>query len=270
MLVKVKGLIYSSHVGSAIITAIMIVYPLYIHEVDRGFVLCTFFAVATSTMIGFLANDIADIDRDRINKPFRPLVESFINTRQVIIAIAVLLIIFLLSVVYLLRQSYAAFFIVLYFGFYIIYNFINKISGLFKNLFIATGFVFPYLFVTTLLDAVVKNKLLLTATWFYFLYRELLMDVNDRAGDLATGLMTIPTRVSDSTARFFISLLWLVSVSLMFVHSISNIIICSIIIVCLGVQNLIWNNCSLTIKGMRILLISMWGPMFLSVFLIKT
>lgn len=69
------------------------------------------------------------------------------------------------------------------------------------------------------------------------------MDINDKEGDLKTGLMTIPTRVSDSTARFIVACYWLLTVTFMIVHTFSfsydyiNVNVCFIIITLLAIQN---------------------------------
>lgn len=275
MLVKIKGLLYSAHIGTALLTAMIITYPLMRCHVDMVFIFLSAIAVITSTMIGFLVNDIVDIERDRINKPYRPHVNNVIAKDQVLLFCIMLTIIFIYTMVKLTSYTSTSVYILIYFVFYLLYNFVNKISGLLKNLTISIGFVFPYLFITVFLGILNNNFFLILFTFFFFLYRELLMDINDKEGDLKTGLMTIPTRISDSAARFMVAIYWLLTVIFMLLHTFSfsfdymHVNICFIIIIILSIQNLIWNNLVFSKFKMRFLLISMWIPMSLSVLLIK-
>ena len=275
MSIKVKGLLHSAHFGTALLTAMIIAYPLTKHNISRVIIIYSAFAIMTSTMIGFLVNDLVDNERDRINKPFIPHISKTISKKQVGVFCVVLMIIFLYTMTELMAYSSTSIFLFAYFTFYIIYNYVNKINGLFKNVTIAIGFVFPYLFITSLLNIMNHNFFLLAFTFSFFMYRELLMEINDREGDLKTGLMTIPTRVSDSTARFIVAIDWLLTVVFMLVHTFLlsynyiNVNACFIIIIILAIQNLIWNNMALSKGKMRILLISMWIPMGLSVLMMK-
>lgn len=274
MFKSIRGLLYSSHFGAAIITASLISSYLLLHEVDIIFAIFSFFAILSSTMVGFLINDIIDIERDLINKPYRPLVTKIITKKQIKIFSFILSIIFLISIIYLLFHSIYSIYLFIYFAFYILYNYINKVSALLKNIVIAIAFILPYLFITLLLNVFYQNFFFILATFFFFLYRELLMDVNDKQGDAASGLMTVPTRVSDSTVRFIVALYWTISIWFLVLHAFSSnnllqITLCAIIVIALAIQNLIWNNISLPKTRMRILLMSMWIPMALSIFLIK-
>lgn len=274
MLAKIKWILYSSHAGTAVVTVLIVIWPLYINEAANSFILYTALAYVTSTMIGFLINDIYDISRDQINKAYRPLASGLIERKTVVYCCVALGILFIVALVNLFSYSIDAIYILVYFAIYILYNYVNKISGLLKNVTIACGFVMPYLFITCQLDVMEKNLFILIATFFFFLYRELLMDINDREGDRQTGLLTIPARVKDRTARFIVAVYWLIAVIFLmihtftFMHNLLKISICFSIILISAAQNCIWNNFRFAGKKMRILLISMWIPMSLSVFLI--
>lgn len=276
MLVRIRWLLYSAHFGTAILTALIVALPLYVNGIDHTFILCVLISYITSTMIGFWANDINDISRDKINKAYRPLASGLITKRQMICCCVAFGILYAFSLLYLFYRSANAFFVLIYFIIYIVYNYVNKINGFMKNITIACGFVLPYLFVVCQLGIVRKNIFILIATLFFFLYRELLMDINDKEGDKKTGLMTIPVRVESRTAHFIVAVEWLISIVFLLIHTFAytleliKISLCFVIIIILAIQNCIWSNCSLVGKKMQIFLISMWIPMSLSVFLIRT
>lgn len=275
MIHKIGWLLQSAHFGTALISALMVALPLCWGELDECFIWVSILAMTTSTMIGFLLNDLSDVDRDQINKTFRPLASGRITKKMVVYFSCGLGIILLGSLTYLLSCSQCTLFLLAYFITYVLYNQINKVTGLLKNITISIGFVFPYLFVTSQLQIVQQNIMLLCSTLFFFLYRELLMDINDKDGDEKTGLMTIPVRFDDFVARLLVAVYWMIAVLFLIAHTVvfsldfRTVNLCFLIVVILTVQNFVWNNFSLSMRNMRILLMSMWGPMFLSVLTIK-
>lgn len=275
MICKIKWLLQSAHFGTALISALVVVLPLYWGKIEECFILFSALAIATSTMIGFLLNDLSDVARDQINKPFRPFASGLITREMMLFFSGGLGVILSGSLLYLFSCSKCTFFILAYFITYVLYNQINKITGLLKNITISIGFVFPYLFVTSQLQIVKQNIMLLCSTFFFFLYRELLMDINDKDGDKETGLMTLPVRFNDFIVRFLVAVYWLIAVVFLIIHTFVfsfdfwKVHLCFLIVVILAIQNFVWNNLSLSTRNMRILLMSMWCPMFLSVFLIE-
>lgn len=267
------GILSSAHFGSALATGFIVGIPLLRGTADLLTIGFSVFAVITITMFGFVVNDLFDVERDSINKPYRPLASGTITAKQSKHFALLTVFASAIAIAILLMISWKAVFLLLYMLFYYVYNYINKYAVLLKNVFIALGFLMPFLYVLSMLDKIEENTLIIISTLFYFLYRELLMDVNDKKGDLEAGYRTIPNRVSDHMVDSLIAIFWSFSVIALsahcFLHGSSLFTgLLGAMVFIMVIQNLVWKNINLSASSMRILLMSMWIPMVASPFLL--
>ncbi len=129
-------------------------------------------------------NDCADIEKDRINKPQRPLVKGNINVNNALnITIAILTLgIVLGCIVYKTSPKRLLCFIAVSIALSC-YNIKSKIIPLIKTIITATTTVLALSFVYTFIDIDFSKYFFLGAAFFFILGRELLMDIRDIEGD---------------------------------------------------------------------------------------
>lgn len=129
-------------------------------------------------------NDCVDIEKDRINKPQRPLVKGNINVSSALrLTIAIIILGIVLGCI-IYRDSherlicFAVVSIVL-----ACYNIKSRIIPLIKTIITATTTVLALSFVYTFISIDLSRYLFLGAAFFFILGRELLMDIRDIEGD---------------------------------------------------------------------------------------
>lgn len=145
-------------------------------------------AAIISLSFGNVINDIVDIDGDKINHPDRPLPKGLINIKEAYLFLCFLA---LLALIFALMVSTTHFFITLIplilLLFYTLW---------FKGLPLVGNFVVSLLVAYTLiygaLGAVHFQAILLPALLAFILNfeREVIKDIQDKAGDLNTGIKT--------------------------------------------------------------------------------
>lgn len=136
-----------------------------------------------AAITGFIANNINDIEADKINHPDRPLVTNDIS----IVLAAIIYFFFLAASVFSIdvlitpknRTVYVVFLISI-----ISYNYIVSHLPVLKNLFVAIVSTLPIYI--AYISSSVMNVSFLGCAFLFFSGKELLMDVVDMAGDKGT------------------------------------------------------------------------------------
>jgi geranylgeranylglycerol-phosphate geranylgeranyltransferase len=151
-------------------------------------------------------NDVFDVDIDRVNKPYRPLVREDISVRS---AVRFSLILFLLGIALSLWiKSVSTLLALVVVTILVIYSAALKKRLLWGNLVVAllsaSAFVYGGVtgsnFVICLIPA--------GFAFLFHLAREVLKDVEDMKGDSTRGASTLPIRVGVAGSLAFISLVF--------------------------------------------------------------
>lgn len=137
-------------------------------------------------------NDCCDIEKDRISKPQRPLVNSNINIRYAtIISICVIVISLLLSFIFYVRKASRILCFCIVTLILSFYNVKSSVIPLIKTIITAVATVVTLSFVYTYFNSDLNQYFFLGATFFFILGRELLMDIRDINGDISYDYKTI-------------------------------------------------------------------------------
>ena len=148
--------------------------------------------VISSMSLGYIVNDIIDIQSDKINHPNRPLVQKSISKNVIC-----MLVFFFISLLYLMMQRIniaAIYFLFLYvYPSLILYNFFFQKKPLLGNVIVSTLLGSIFLFTEiVLLQSFTKLLIPFFLTFSINLLREILKDLEDYDGDLMVEIRTIP------------------------------------------------------------------------------
>lgn len=152
---------------------------------------------------GFAANDIADIKRDQINTPGRPLPSGALTVREAVIATAVCFVAALgIAAEYLDHWQFVCTWV------YIIslaaYSRISDLIAIYKNVYVAALIASFALFGLNA-NSFSKCALMLAAVVFLFVFSgEVSGDIYDMNGDHLTSRRTIPVLWGERTACYVV------------------------------------------------------------------
>lgn len=149
-------------------------------------------------------NDCFDVEKDKINKPQRPLVGSSINIYHATVASVCVIMLGLLSgglvygflahrFLYLLAVTAILSF----------YNYKHPLIPLLKTGLTATATVVSLSFVYTYISIGVSQYFFLIAAFFFILGREVLMDIRDIRGDSSNNYKTVAVVLGNQKASIF-------------------------------------------------------------------
>jgi geranylgeranylglycerol-phosphate geranylgeranyltransferase len=190
------------------------------------------------SMCTFLLNDLDDVEKDRINHPYRPLPRGEITPTLVVIIYYFCLAVALFSIRFGVKNTRAAF---LYYVLLILavnYSYIVEYLAVIKAPYVAGVSTLPILIVAALYPH--RQELYLTSAAFFIfnLGRELCRDVMDRAGDIPSPIHNVdPVRVARSGFSLQAAALLLVVVQ---VESLRDLAICMTMVILLGAAYIWW------------------------------
>lgn len=272
---NLKNIAVSGHLGTSLIAGIIPCVPLVMEGVRADVVALSVLSIFFGSMAGFIANDLHDVLRDAINKPYRPLARGDLGVFFARATATVLLAASFSSIVLLLFVTPWSLLLAVYVVSYLVYNWINDHCILAKNIFIALGFIAPIGYSAILLGVLRDNVLFLIAGYLMFVGRELLMDVNDAKGDLLSGYRTLPNRIGEKKARLLVGFIWSISILLFALQcsvpspDVGRLSICLASATLLLFQYSLWLKGNLSAASLRVLVISTWIPMCMFVFLLE-
>lgn len=138
-----------------------------------------------TAMCTFVANDLDDLERDKVNHPERPLPAGKVTVAFAVVLYFTCLALALFSTKYYVEQGVDFW----YYGLIslsISYVYIvNGLPGL-KTLYVATALTIPILMMATLYPDEPRLYVLAGAGFLTILGREICMDIQDRAGDVVS------------------------------------------------------------------------------------
>ncbi len=262
---KVFGIGQTTRITTSIVICMIVLLPNLrdLNLIDSSMFLLAFNLLLTS-MGGFALNDYFDSDKDKINKPHRPIPSNRI-TRKTSLRIAYLLLFisFVFSIYNTLITSFG-FMQLLLLGAMILYNYVTKVLAVTKTIYTAliSSLVVSYPLMINFFDY--RYFLLPIATFFFILGREIFMDILDIEGDRKSGISTLPIKfgikisliiafTSVSLGTLLVSPLFLPAVAVV------NFIRLSVIILSIISFSLLWMYGS-NIKK-KIAIIYLWIPM---------
>jgi geranylgeranylglycerol-phosphate geranylgeranyltransferase len=191
----VIGLLLIIRCATSIVISLVVIIPSVYNgmSITRAILSALPFFLAAAG--GFALNDYYDVEKDRINKPYRAL-PSHRLTSSVVMIISCMLIGSAAILSFVVYQS--KFELFLYLASIVgvsVYNYLVKYFTLSKNAITALISSLPILFVILNLRFPTIYLLLPLASVSFLLGREWLMDVRDVKGDLSSGIRTLPTRI---------------------------------------------------------------------------
>jgi len=218
---------------------------------------------------GFGLNDYFDVERDRINKPHRGIPSGRL-TRHGVRTLALVLLVASLGVTLVsdLQPVQRVLHMLTLLGM-VLYNFIVQRFGTVKGVYTAALSMVPFVFVIVSWSQMSTWMWFLTSVFLFMCGRELLMDVNDVAGDMRGGGKTLPMVVGERSAVILAIGLQLSAVLILTVWAVATgpplagpLGWVSLVSVCILTG--LWIGC----KGVgrrRVVNALMWAPMSLAI-----
>ncbi|MDD5017722.1 MAG: UbiA family prenyltransferase [Eubacteriales bacterium] len=155
------------------------------------------------SMYAFCLNDLNDIEKDKINKPHRPLAKGALSPLSVQLFIVLLSVCVTISIIIATPTLTELILYLSTFAGVSLYNIILKKLSLIKTFITACITTLPFIFVlyTCQYDSIFY--LLPVAVMFFINGREIFMDILDIQGDKKSGLKTIPINMTKKFALIF-------------------------------------------------------------------
>jgi len=210
---RLARLVNSAMVGLAVVVAAVIVYGVMGAPPDPlalALAFATATAIAASAMI---LNDIVDVEIDRVNAPWRPLVKGTISARTAWACFAAATLAGLAAAaatgVETLALAAAAW------ALGVVYDLWGKRSGLPGNIMVAFATSMPFLYAMALAGCFCGDVLVFWAIVFLtVLAREIAKDIADVEGDKLAGARTLPVVAGPRRAAATAAALYLAAVAL--------------------------------------------------------
>lgn len=199
---------------TSILTACIVFVPVAIRESNYLLASQRALPILLICTCCFVLNDIADVEKDRINHPLRPLPSGAISQRSAMGIYFFLLTAALLSIyAYVEHEQYYIYLLCLIV--FTNYNHVVSDFPLLKNPYVSLASVLPILILRPLEFAVSNVDMVALAMCFFIFGRELLMDVQDLGGDgntLAKRLgQSVSSKLGFGTQFFAMGILFLLA-----------------------------------------------------------
>ena len=205
-MIKLKAMLGMAHAPIGLFLILLVAIPLSLSgSFHTGVFLALPFALAV--MGSFPLNDCRDIEKDRVNKPHRPLPAGILRPRTALIlgigleAAAIVCARFVSSSI-----GDFFFYVLLVIG-ASLYNVALKLFGPAKGIYTAIFLCMPFYFVAHRSSGL-DDALFVFGVCLFFIGRELYMDIPDVSGDSLAGMLTLPQVIGEKRSH-------IVSVALM-------------------------------------------------------
>lgn len=267
LVLKIFGIIQTTRISTSFVISAIILLPIEkdINHITN--VISLAMNLLFTSMGGFALNDFYDFEKDKINKPHRPIPSRRITEKTTLkVAILFLSLSLLFSIYNTFNYSYG-FLQILFLVAMILYNFVTKNFAMVKTIYTAFISALLVLYPILLYYFSFNYFLLPIATFFFILGREIFMDILDVEGDKKSGITTIPIKfgVKISTLCALSSLIigtLLVTPLFIFSVTYSNYILWSIVLLSILFFLLLWFLGSN--KNKKIAIIYLWVPMIMA------
>jgi geranylgeranylglycerol-phosphate geranylgeranyltransferase len=178
--------------GTGICLAAAIVIPLLMHGSSPADAATAALPFVLAAMGGFALNDYYDVEKDRISKPYRPLVSRSLD-RDIVGLVGVALICVSATLALHSYASLTALTLQLSAAIgVLVYNYVVRYVGLLKGVVAAITSCLPLVYVVLeTASPLAEVHLFFWAAFLFLTGREVLMDALDVAGDSAGGVNTL-------------------------------------------------------------------------------
>lgn len=177
-----RAILRLTRVDSSLLSFLAIFLPLLVRTKDLGLSLSRAIPLLFIGMCTFIANDLDDIEKDRVNHPERPLPARHLTPTVAV----VLYFTFLAAALFSTRHFVAPDIAFLYYALIalsISYGYIVDYVPSFKSPYVATASSIPILIVATSYPGETRLYAVAATVFFLTIGREMCMDIKDRAGD---------------------------------------------------------------------------------------
>ncbi|MCA1568605.1 MAG: UbiA family prenyltransferase [Acidobacteria bacterium] len=177
-----RAILRLTRVDSSLLSFLAIFLPLSVRTKDVVLSLSTAIPLLFIGMCTFIANDLDDIEKDRVNHPERPLPAHHLTSTVAVI----LYFTFLAAALFSTRQYVAPDIAFLYYtliALSISYGYIVDYVPSFKAPYVASASSIPVLIVATLYPGEMRLYAIAASVFFLTIGREMCMDIKDRSGD---------------------------------------------------------------------------------------
>ena len=253
---------------SVFLMLLLIYIPIVIETKDYGYgfvQILPFYLLITGEII---LNDYQDVEKDKINKPHRPLAKGKISLQLAKYLFNIFISMSLVGAIICYNQSFVRIvFFFAVFGILTSYSVYLKKIALVKTFITALTTVICLCFVFSYYELKVVRVYYSVVAFFYISSRELLMDIRDYAGDKQCGCITLAVLYGQDQIYKLASFLMLISqlAYLILIIPISKIssrilwLIAVLIIVISFLKFKISNS-----KKQNMIIILLWIPILLS------
>lgn len=267
IILKIFGIIQATRISTSVVISAIVLLPIAkdINHITNVIFLAM--NLLFTSMGGFALNDFYDFEKDKVNKPHRPIPSKRITGKTTLkIAVLFLSLSLLFSIYNTFNYSYG-FLQILFLAAMIFYNYVTKNFALAKTIYTAFISALLVLYPILLYSFSFNYILLPIATFFFIMGREIFMDILDVGGDKKSGITTIPIKygMKISTICALSSLIiGTLLVTPLFIFSItySSYILWSIILLSVLFFSLLWFLGSN--KNKKIAIIYLWVPMIMA------
>lgn len=187
--------------GTAV-ACLAIFLPSYVRT--SNFVLSSQRALPILFIVGctYIANDLDDIDKDRVNHPRRPLASG----RLTPVLAAVLYFMFLVGALFTTRYCIPAPVAFFYYAMMIVsisYGYLVEWLPSFKAVYVAIAEIFPSLILLNFYPGEARLQAVTAAIFFHAVGREVCKDIQDRPGDASSFMRELNPRALSAFAFLF-------------------------------------------------------------------
>jgi 4-hydroxybenzoate polyprenyltransferase len=162
--------------------------------------------VILASLGGFALNDWCDVDKDRVNRPYRPLCRGILSPRFVLyFALFMLGAASVTAVLYARSFVDLALYLIIILGI-VAYNVVVRTVSIIKGLYTGVISSIPYLLVVVHCGYPHTFTLYAVAVMLFVAGRETWMDIHDLEGDQKNGMLTLPSLIGQRASSFVGSL----------------------------------------------------------------
>lgn len=177
-----RAILRLTRLDSSLLAFLAIFLPLWVRTGSTAQSLSRAVPLLFSFMCTFIANDLDDVEKDRVNHPDRPLPAGQITPVLATILYFTCLALALFSIRYYVAPDVAFLYYALI-ALLISYGYIVDWLPSIKTLYVATVTTIPVLIVATFYPDQTRLYWVAVAAFFLVIGREICMDIRDRPGD---------------------------------------------------------------------------------------
>jgi geranylgeranylglycerol-phosphate geranylgeranyltransferase len=188
--------------SSSLLTFLSVLIPVFVRTGDFSLSFRRSVPLLFVSMCTFIANDLDDADKDRINHPDRPLASGRLAPATAAVAYFASLMFALLSTRFYVGTSRIAFLYYVMLATWISYHYVVEYLPVIKPVYVAAVATLPVTIVAAFYPTETALRRVVIVLFLFALGRELCKDLPDRAGDPKSPLHFISAQ---NVARFAFS-----------------------------------------------------------------